>query len=328
MEKHVSIIVPEGDISLIDIVGTVKAFKGANRYLEQHGRPPMFNIHTVGTGRPQAYDGGMFTVHPDASMEEVAYTDLIIVPGISWDFEGSIARNRVFLPWISEQYRKGAEVASLCIGGVLLAATGLLDGKSCSTHYAAADRFRKMFPEVNLQTDRIITEENGIYTNGGAMSFVNMLVYLIEKYCGRECAIHCAKFMQVDIDRTSQSPFMMFYGLKDHQDEAIKQAQSYLENHLAEKVNFADLAEKLSIGRRNFDRRFIKATFLTPVEYQQRIRMEAAKKLFETSRLTVSEVMLDVGYSDMQAFREVFKKVTGLSPLEYKNKYNKDRADV
>lgn len=324
MQKHVSILVPQGEASLIDIIGSYKAFNGANHYLQQHGQQPKFHVQMVGTGMPQEYERGMFTITPHVTLEEIKHTDLVIVPAISWDFEGSINSNQCFLPWIVEQYRSGAEVASMCIGGFLLAATGLLNGMSCSTHYAAADIFRSMFPEVHLQTDKVITDEQGIYTNGGAMSFVNLLLYLIEKYCGRECAIYCAKFMQADIDRNSQSPFTMFAGLKNHQDEAIKQVQLYLETNLSEKTNFALLAEKFGIGRRNFDRRFIKATYCTPVEYQQRIRIETAKKMLETSRLTISEVMYDVGYNDMQAFRQVFKKITGLSPLQYRGKYNKE----
>lgn len=327
MERHISILVPEGEASIIDIIGAYKAFTGANRYLIQQGQPPMFRIQTVGY-KAQHYDEGMFTVTPQISPEQVKHTDLVLVPAGGWDFEHTINTNLALLPWIVQQYKNGAEIASMCIGGFLLAATGLLNGKSCSTHYAAADMFRKMFPEVNLQTDKLITDELGIYTNGGAMSFANLLVYLLEKYCGRGCAIYCAKFMQVDIDRNSQSPFIMFSGLKDHQDDAIMQAQNYLESNLAEKVNFATLAERLGIGRRNFDRRFVKATSITPVVYQQQVRVEAAKKLFETSRRTVSEVMYEVGYNDMQAFREVFKKLTGLSPLDYRNKYNKEMAVV
>ncbi|MBS1688600.1 MAG: helix-turn-helix domain-containing protein [Bacteroidetes bacterium] len=327
MQKHISILVPEGEASIIDIIGSYKAFSGANRYLMQQGQAPMFEIQTVGY-KPQHYDGGIFTVTPQVRPEQVKHTDLVLVPAGGWNFEYTIDSNQALLPWIVQQYKQGAEVASMCIGGFLLAATGLLNGRSCSTHYAAADVFRRMFPEVHLQTDKIITDEQGIYTNGGAMSFANLLVYLLEKYCGRECAIYCAKFMQVDIDRSSQSPFIMFSGLKDHQDEAIKQAQAYLENNLAERVNFATLAEQLGIGRRNFDRRFVKATTITPVLYQQQVRVEAAKKLFETSRRTVSEVMYEVGYNDMQAFREVFKKITGLSPLDYRNKYNKETAAV
>jgi transcriptional regulator GlxA family with amidase domain len=200
----------------------------------------------------------------------------------------------------------------------------LLDGKSCSTHWAVADNFRSMFPKVNLQTDKLITDENGIYTNGGAYSFLNLIIYLVEKYYDRQTAIFCSKVFQIEMDRQSQSSFTIFTGQKSHSDETVKKAQAYIERNLHEKISVEQLSSKFAVGRRNFDRRFIKATGNTPVEYSQRVKIESAKKAFENSRKTISEVMYEVGYSDVKAFREVFRKITGMSPLEYKGKYNKE----
>jgi transcriptional regulator GlxA family with amidase domain len=104
----------------------------------------------------------------------------------------------------------------------------------------------------------------------------------------------------------------------------VIKAQAHLESNLDEKISIEDLSSKFSVGRRNFDRRFIKATGNTPVEYSQRVKIESAKKSLETSRKTINEVMYEVGYSDVKAFREVFRKITGISPLEYRGKYNKE----
>lgn len=322
--KHISILVPEGDPQLISIVGTYKAFSWVNNYLSNKGKEPVFKVQLVGISKNSSIDNGLFSIHPHITIDEVNKTNLIIIPAINWNFSHSLPANQAFLPWIIKQREKGAEVASICIGGFLLASTGLLNGKSCSTHWMGANQFRKMFPEVNLMVDKIITDENGIYTNGGALSYINLILYLIEKYTGREIAIHCAKMLEVDIDRNSQSPFTMFSGLKDHQDKEIKEAQSFIENNIDKKISFEKLATQLALGRRNFDRRFIKATSHTPVDYLQRVKIEAAKKALETSRSTINEVMYTTGYSDMKAFRDVFKKITGLSPLEYRNKYNRE----
>jgi transcriptional regulator GlxA family with amidase domain len=202
-----------------------------------------------------------------------------------------------------------------------------LDGKRCSTHWAVADDFRSMFPKVNLQTDKLITDENGIYTNGGAYSFLNLMIYLVEKYYDRQTAIFCSKVFQIEMDRNNQSEFIMFTGQKLHGDEMVQQAQAYIESKVDEKISIEDLSSKFSVGRRNFDRRFIKATGNTPIEYSQRVKIESAKKALEISRKTINEVMYEVGYSDIKAFREVFRKITGLSPLEYRNKYNKEAVD-
>jgi|SRR5690606_26526000 len=149
------------------------------------------------------------------------------------------------------------------------------------------------------------------------------MIYLIEKYYARQTAIYCSKVFQIEMDRQSQSPFVIFKGQKQHDDEIVKEAQVYIENNLQEKISIEQLSSKFPIGRRQFDRRFIKATGNTPIEYVQRVKIESAKKAFETNRKTINEVMYEVSYSDEKAFREVFRKITGLTPLEYKTKYNK-----
>jgi transcriptional regulator GlxA family with amidase domain len=228
------------------------------------------------------------------------------------------------MDWIEQQYKQGAEVASLCSGAFMLASSGVLDGKSCSTHWAFANTFRNMFPLVNLKEEKLITDEYGIYTNGGAYSFLNLIIYLVEKYFDRQTAIYCSKVFQIDMDRDSQSPFAIFSTQKNHDDDVIKEAQAYIEMNLNEKISMEYLSAKFAVGRRHFDRRFIRATGNTPLEYSQRVKIESAKKAFETTRKNVSEVMYEVGYSDTKAFREVFRKITGMSPLEYRDKYNKE----
>jgi transcriptional regulator GlxA family with amidase domain len=267
---------------------------------------------------------GVFSVRADVLLKAAQDFDLVIVPPSGGDFASLVQKNKAFLPWIVDQYRKGAEVASLCVGAFLLAATGLLSGKECSTHWMFADQFREMFPEVKLVDGRIVTEQDGLYSSGGATSYWNLLLHLVEKYAGREMAIMASKVYALEIDRKSQSPFAMFNGQKAHEDEPIKQAQEFIEKNIGEKFSVDELAVKFAIGRRHFERRFKKATHNTPAEYIQRVKIEAAKKQLERSTLNVSEVMYDVGYTDGKAFRTVFKKHVGLSPVAYRNKYNRN----
>lgn len=325
--KHISILVPEEAV-LTSVTDPRMLFTAVNDFLQKSGRPPLFNVQLVGLSKEVRLNQGSFTVHADVLIEEVKRTDLIFVPAISGDLKAALARNEAFLPWILMQHAKGAEVASLCIGAFLLASTGLLNGKKCSTHWIYANEFRNMFPEVTLVDDKIITEDEGIYSSGGANSYWNLLLYLVEKYVGREMAILTSKFFAIEIDRKSQSPFIMFNGQKKHEDEPIRLAQEFIEKNVTEKISVEELAVKFAIGRRHFERRFKKATNNTPVEYIQRVKIEAAKKYLESSRKNVNEVMYEVGYSDTKAFRTVFKKITGLSPIDYKNKYNKEAVIV
>ncbi|MDB5232580.1 MAG: helix-turn-helix-domain containing protein AraC type [Chitinophagaceae bacterium] len=323
--KHLTIIVPDGEgNNLSSIVGAYKIFSKANEYWKAYHKKELFTIQLAGVSKKVEYYEGLFTVKPHTNISTITRSDLIIIPSLNHNYLKVVKQNKALIEWIQQQYKQGAEVASICTGAFMLASTGLLDGKSCSTHWSAADNFRTMFPKVNLQTDKLITHENGIYTNGGAYSFLNLVIYLIEKYFDRQTAIFCSKVFQIEMDRNRQSEFTMFTGQKSHGDEVIKKAQAFIENKPHEKISVEDLSSKFNVGRRNFDRRFIKATGNTPVEYSQRVKMEAAKKSFENTRKTVNEVMYDVGYSDVKAFREVFRKITGMSPIEYKEKYNKE----
>ncbi|WP_276503441.1 GlxA family transcriptional regulator [Terrimonas pollutisoli] len=326
--KHVSIIVPLGNTSLANIDGTHQIFAETNKLLEEKGEEPLFKVQLVGIAKESSQRNGLFTVSPECLIDDVKKTDLIIVPALFGDPQQALEMNQAFIPWIIQQYEQGAELASFCIGSFFLAATGLLKGKRSATHWAFANDFRKMFPDVNLVDDRILTEEDGIYTSGGAYSYLNLLVYLIEKHAGRETAIRISKSFMIDIDRHSQSPFIMFQGQKRHEDESVKKAQEFIEKNFEEKITVDQLASMLAVGRRSLERRFKSATCNTITEYLQRVKVEAAKKNLESGRKNINEVMYDVGYSDVKAFRTIFRKITGLSPLEYRKKYNKEAVAV
>ena len=319
--KHVSILLPEGAI-LGSIEGPRQLLSQVNQFFQSKGEQAMFNIQLVGLKKEIPLSGGAFTAHANVLINDLKKTDLIIIPAVDGDPAQGVEINKELIPWIKEQYANGAEVASLCIGAFILASTGLADGKKLATHWLAENQFRKMFPQVTLIAEKIVTDENGIYSSGGAYSYLNLVLYLIEKYVNRETAVLCAKVFALEIDRDNQSAFMMFTGTKEHGDEPIKEAQMFIENNYQDKITVDQLASMFALGRRNLERRFKKATANTVVEYIQRVKIEAAKMSLESSRENVNEVMYKVGYNDIKAFRTTFKKITGLSPVEYRNKYN------
>jgi transcriptional regulator GlxA family with amidase domain len=323
--KTITILVPEGAV-LATITDPRYMFTAANELLKSSGKNPVFRVQLAGLSREIILNDGIFTVKTDLLLRDVTRTDLIIIPALSGDMKNAIEINKDFIPWITEQYKSGSEVASLCIGAFLLAATGLLKAKQCSTHWLYAGQFREMFPEVMLVDDKIVTEQNGLYSSGGATSFWNLLLYLVEKYTDRETAIMASKYFLLDIVKNSQSPFIIFHGQKDHDDEEVKKAQEYIEMNFKDKITVDELCDMFGVGRRTFERRFKKATNNTIVEYIQRVKIEAAKKQLEGGRKTVNEIMYEVGYTDTKAFRDVFKKVAGMSPIDYRNRYNKEAA--
>ena len=253
--KHLSILVPNGENNLSSIVGTYKIFSRANAIWKSKGNDEPFKIELVGMAKNIDFHEGLFTVNTHSHIADIAKTDLIIIPSLNHNYEQALNENELLSQWLLRQYKQGASVASICTGAFLLASTGLLDGKSCSTHWSADTEFRQRFPKVDLKTDRLITDEDGIYTNGGAFSFLNLIIYLIEKYYDRETALLCVKIFQIDIDRNFQSEFRIFNGHKKHEDKEVFEAQAFIESNYQDKISIQDLSDKFNIGRRNFDRR-------------------------------------------------------------------------
>lgn len=320
--KNVSILVPEQSV-MQAIADPQYCFSAVNQFLAVSGRKPLFNVQLVGATKEVKLNDGKYSVRPDKLLKDIRKTDLVFIPALFGDMDAAVKANKALVPWIVNQYKKGAEVASLCVGAFLLGATGLLSGKKCSTHWGFTNEFREMYPDVDVQDGSIVTEEKGIYSSGGANSYWNLLLHLVEKYTDRETAILTSKYFAIDIDRSSQSAFAMFKGQKEHTDEAVRRAQDHIEKNIEEKISVDGLADMVAVGRRSFERRFRQATGNSVLEYIQRIKIEAAKRSFETSRKNINEVMYHVGYTDTKAFRTIFKKITGLTPIEYRNKYNK-----
>jgi len=314
------LVLKEAIVSSID--APKQMFSRVNEFLEAKGKPPIFHVNLVSCTKETKVNSGTYIINCDHTMDEIDKTDLVIIPMLFCNcFPKAIEENKAFVPWIIKQYQNNAEIASLCTGSFFLASTGLLDGKSCAVHWGAANEFRSMFPSVNVVNDKIITYGQGIYTSGGNYSYLNLILCLIEKYADREMSVFISKMFEIEIERKSQAPFTIFKGQKDHDDEPIKKAQEFIENNYQDKITIDQLTGMLALSRRNFERRFKKATANTIVEYIQRVKIEAVKKGLEISRKKVIDLMYDVGYTDIKAFRTTFKKVTGLSPIEYRKKY-------
>jgi transcriptional regulator GlxA family with amidase domain len=319
--KHISILLPAGDAVVGSIEGPYKIFNMVNEVMSGVGKPPLFDVKLVGLSRSSSFNNGVFTLNAHKTIHDDFRTDLIIIPAPNGDIARSVELNQELAKWIRLQHEKGSEVASLCMGAFLLASTGLVDNKKCATHWIAAGLFKQMFPQVDLVAETIITDEQGIYTSGGAYSYLNLILYLIEKFAGREMSVYCAKVFQIDIGRNSQSPFTIFKSQKNHEDEPVRKAQEFIEKNFNNRITVDELASMTFLGRRNFERRFKKATSNTVAEYIQRVKVEAAKMSLESTRENIYEIMYSVGYSDVKAFRMTFKKFTGVSPLEYRQKY-------
>lgn len=320
--RRISIYVPQNAV-MEAVTPAYRIFTTANEFLIATGNEPIFDVEFVGLEREIRLQDGAYTITVSKLVSEVTATDVVIIPAVVGDMKQAIERNRDAFSWITNMYENGSEVISLCLGAFLLGGTGLIDGKKCSTHWAYYDEFRSMFADIEIVDGGIITDEGRIYSSGGANSIWNMLLYVLEKYTNRDTAILLAKYFAIDIDRDNQNAFTIFRAQKDHRDHEILTAQDFIESNFTDKMTIDVLAQKVNISRRSFERRFKSATNNTVNEYIQRVRIESAKRNFESSLKNVNEVMFDVGYTDTKSFRDVFKKLTGLTPVEYRNKYSK-----
>ncbi|WP_202924429.1 GlxA family transcriptional regulator [Flavobacterium phycosphaerae] len=237
--KHLSILVPDEQTNMSTIaciVGAYQIFSEANNYLARKNENPIFKIELVGATKNDFLNNNLLSIKHQVTIDEIAKTNLVAIPAsLIRDYETASKNNKRLIDWVTQQYKHGAEIASMCAGSFMLASTGMLAGRTCSTHWALSEGFRELYPDVNLQTDQLITDENGIYTNGGAYSFLNLLLYLVEKFYDRQTAIHCAKYFQIDLGRSLQAEFSIFSGHKKHSDDVILIAQNTLKKTIKTK---------------------------------------------------------------------------------------------
>ena len=280
-----------------------------------------FHVELVSLTEGPLQFGSNITIRPDASIATAKNPDLILIPSAGENVLENLGPLLPFIPWIKDCSARGARVVSLCTGAFLLAETGLLDGRSATTHWFLADLFRKTYPKVKLHPERLIVDEGSVITSGAATSYLDMVLYLIELYNGHEAAILIAKAFLIEMGRRTQLPYTIFSTHKMHHDRQILRAQQFIENHVGHELTTEVMAQRVDMSIRNFDRRFRKAVGEAPSIYLQKVRVEKAKRLLETTNDTIEDVMINVGYEDERSFRRLFRSLTDLSPKAYREKY-------
>ncbi|HEY8957237.1 GlxA family transcriptional regulator [Chitinophaga sp.] len=306
--------------AITDVLDTV------NKIYHKNGQPAPFKITLVHTSEME-HLAAAFPAYASQRIDAADTFNLVLVPSFTTDdIRQSIAENRSYLPWLQQQYKNGAELASFCTGAFLLGASGLLDGKIATTHVDACREFSSAFPAVNLLSDKTVTHDSGIYTSGGATSTFHLLLHLLEVHCGIEIAIKTAKIFAVDMGRDKQSYFSTFQPARNHHDDLVASAQQRIETSYQEVGTIEEMIRDIPSSRRNIVRRFKQVTGVTPIEYLQFTRIEAAKKLLEQTGQQMAEVIYNSGYNDPKAFRKVFRKTVGMTPSEYREKFNAARS--
>lgn len=302
----------------------VFAFAGVSwQRIHQLPTTPKFHVQLASAHGQPFQCSNQITLNPNIAIEDVSQTDILLIPTIGGDIDTALRDIQPQLVHIKRLQKMGADIAANCTGTFILAETGLLQGKVATTHWGYADKFKQHYPDVLLQSDKMVTEHDNIYCAGGGMAWIDLSILLIERYCGHQVATDTAKSHVLDVSRTSQTIYASSRQRHFHSDKDISAVQSFLEGHLHVKLSLEDVAHKHNMTERTLLRRFKNACDITPWQYLQSLRIEHARKLLETTNMQLEKIVNAVGYEDMSSFTRLFKKITGLSPSQYRAKFKR-----
>lgn len=305
---------------LLSVAAILDVLETANQFYTDTDQSPPFNINLIvlnDPGNDHFSDYKLRDIHADHLY------DLLLIPSFkAGSVKEGISANQEYLPWLNKQYQTGTRIATFCTGAFLLAASGLLNGKIATTHVDACPEFNAAFPEVLLRADKTVTQDGRLYTSGGATSTFHLLLHLLQQYCGKDIAVWAAKTYAIDMNRDTQSYFSTFKPFTNHNDTLVASAQKKIEDSFQYTGTIEEMIKDIPSSRRNIVRRFKLVTGITPIEYLQQTRVEAAKKLLVQTDQQMMEVIINSGYNDPKAFRKIFRKNVGMTPSEYREKFN------
>lgn len=327
--KHISIILYEGILSTA-VSNTTALLMSANETAIKKGMQPPFQIDLIGVQKKSIQSGLPILFQCNRMISDDFNTDVVIIPPMNTESQPVntlLAQNKELMDWIKKKYDQKTEIISLCTGAYFLAECGILDGMPATSHWGAINDLQKKYPQIDFKPDHVVTHSKAIITGGGGFSSLNALLYFIEKNSSKEVAVELSKYYALDYGRTSQNIFSIFSGQRLHDDHEIHKAQSYIEEKFKNDISVEQVAGEVNMSKRNFIRRFKNATTLNPIEYIQRIKVEAAKKALETGETNIADVTYSIGYNDLKTFRTLFKRITGLTPVDYRNKYRNNFAE-
>ena len=305
-------------------IGPIEVFHSAGviwNWLRGEQQKPRFRVRVASIdGKPVTSFYGL-QVTPACALSDIRKTDIVIVPTSGWDIVDRIARTTPLLPWLRKWHDRGAIIAGVCTGVAFLAECGLLDGREATTHWGVADIMRERYPKVRWRPERFVTEDGPLLCSGGIYASIDLSLYLVEKFCGREIALQSAKALLLSMPRSRQSGYSVLPLSRPHNDDKVRHAEEYLQRHLSSEVPIETLADLAGLGQRTFVRRFKSATGRMPGAYLRMLRVSAAKDLLERTADPIRQVSSKIGYEDVAFFRRLFKRHTGMTPAEYRDTY-------
>lgn len=284
--------------------------------------PPPFRVRVVGIDRDRFTCGNGIPVEPAAALDEVGHADIVILPELWLGPDEHLGgRYPAVTDWINARYRDGACVYSACSGALLLAETGLLNGRDATSHWGYQDLFRRRYPQIRFQPEPNLcfADPHGrIVTAGGSTSWHDLALHIIARHVSPGEAMRIAKVYLLKWHDEGQLPFEPLVRTQPHADAAVRDCEQWLQEHFREPSSVARVVAHARMPERTLKRRFKAATGLTLIDYLQNLRIEEAKRLLESSDQAVDEICYEIGYEDASFFRRLFKRRTGVAPAQYR----------
>lgn len=306
----------------------VEVFHSAGRlWHELHGQTPdpVFHVTVASIDGAPVESPYSLGLVPQTAMQAIEHADIVIVPASGMEFDSQFRRHAALFPWLRERHAQGGYIASICSGAAYLAETGLLDGRRATTHWAVAGELARRYPAVRWDPDRMITEDNRLLCSGGVYASIDISLYLVERLCGHETAVRTAQALLVDMPRNRQSGYAVLPLSRPHGDARIRAIEEFLQSSPESMPTVSELAARACMSPRTFLRRFRAATGHLPGQYLQLLRIRAAREMLEAGAESVQTISAAVGYEDTAFFRKLFKRHTGMTPAEYRNRFGRSR---
>ena len=309
-------------------IGPIEVFHSAGQlwnWLKGEPQQPRFRVRVASPGGRMVTSICNVGLKPECALEDIDRTDVAMISASGWDLQEKIMRHTTIIAWLKRMHEQGAYLGAVCSGAAYLAETGLMDGREATTHWGVVDMLRERYPNVRWRPEQFVTEDGRLCCSGGVYASIDISLYLVEKFCGHEIALQCARSLLVGLPRSCQSGYSVLPLSRPHSDERIGKAEKHLRTHFREEVGIDALAKRCSMSPRTFIRRFKGATGRLPGEYVQLMRITEARELLEGDPSSIHEVSERVGYADLNFFRSLFKRHTGMTPAEYRARFSSVR---
>ena len=284
---------------------------------------PKFKVQIASVGGVDIKCSNRLILQAHCDINDIQECDLLLIPTIGDSIDKVLKRNSELLPHLIRLADTNADIASNCSGAFFLAEAGLLDNKIATTHWGYANKFKADYPLVDLQENQFVTQSGNIFCAAGGSAFYDLALLLIERYCGREMSTQVAKTQIIDSKRGSQNSYTNVTLHKPHSDVLVKQIQEFIENNFEQSIQVSDLATMVNVTSRTLNRRFQSCVAMRPIEYIQAVRIEQAKRLLESGKVSIKSLAYQVGYNDISSFTRLFKRATELTPKEYQDKFSR-----